>query len=344
MVERISNQRSNPFVLSVLLFLACIPSAGALLLNVYGWLSMRTAFLVLALPCGLVLLWIGWLRRGDFWKGLSETIQLGFFAGVVSTLAYDIVRIPFHLAGLRVFAPINIYGVWLADASASTPYTYLLGWSYHFYNGIAFAIMYALFMRGRSIAWAVAWGLLLETIAIYAPTGPIFGVYGNSPAIIIAYLGHVAYGLPLGYLVKHWEIGCSWMERINEPFKRGLAGALAIVLLSSLLAPAINVWWPREPATMTIEGKLLKPDYARIHISDTLRFLNSESEPKTVIVKSDGREFILEPGASEGCAFAAPGIYQVYVASASRSISSFALVEPIHEASLSRDSTTHNHE
>lgn len=301
-------------------------------------MAMRNAFLLLALPCGAALLACGYRYPRRWCQGLGGTLALGCFAGVVSTCAYDLARVPFHAAGLRVFDPVLVYGIWIADASASSWHTTALGWCYHFYNGISFAIMYALFMRGRSIVWAILWGLLLETIALYSPAGPIFGVYGNSPAIIVAYLGHVAYGLPLGYLVKHWDHGTEWLQRLAPVLRHGTVTALSVVLLSAV--------WPAHqspdsvaadaPSLRVVADQRLSPDFLRLGSTEVaVSLMNDTDTARDVIIKQLAQTVTLAAGAQKSVKFPRTGIFQVFVATEGRTRSSLVIVEPV-EADVGR--------
>ncbi len=87
-------------------FLAAGTSDAALLAKVYGIASMRTATLAAVVPCSLALFGVwAWGRRGPP-GGIADRLAVGFVGGVLGTATYDLVRVPFHLAGQRIFAPI----------------------------------------------------------------------------------------------------------------------------------------------------------------------------------------------------------------------------------------------
>src|SRR5512132_1905850 len=104
-------------------FLLCATSVGALLAKVYGVAPMHLAALVAALPAtvALALIWVAASRakRTD----LADALAIGLVAGLAATLGYDIARVPFHLAGQRIFAPIAAFGVWVLDADRSSRFT-----------------------------------------------------------------------------------------------------------------------------------------------------------------------------------------------------------------------------
>ena len=208
---------------------ACVASAAsmaALLAKLFGLVSMRSAGLGVALPCSLLLIgiWVWAQRCGK--KNLATDLAIGFVAGALATIAYDLFRMPFQLTGQRIFTPISAFGMWLANAQRSSRITELVGWTYHYSNGITLGVMYALFMRGRHWAWAVVWACGLETAAIISPFGTVFRLRGNFPGITIAYLGHVAYGVPLGWLVWKWRATRDWLATVPAPLWQ--LGALVV--------------------------------------------------------------------------------------------------------------------
>lgn len=330
-------QMAEDFWLRVACFLACIPSGGALLAKVFGIASLQSVTVFLFVPCAVFLIgvwaWSG--RNGQDY--LQQALTIGFWGGLLGTLAYDAIRIPFLvLLGQRVFAPISVYGIWALDAGISSRLTEVVGWGYHFSNGITFGIMYALFMRGRYWLWAILWAFLLETIAILSPFSQIFNLTGNYSAIGIAYLGHVAYGLPLGWLVYKWDETLNWRNR--EPVFLRWAGPglafliMAFVVLSPLGRPS---WIARESravaGTLLVEGERLNPDWVRIDRGESVTVRNNENRDVVVVNKSRGTSLPLSAGVQEMMSFPNTGIYQIFVETEGQTRSSFVIVEPVED-------------
>lgn len=332
MVEQDSTKTSKtPWLgLQIFCFIACIPSLGALLAKLYGIASMQTITLGVALPgcIGLFFIWL-WAHKSNH-KELATTLAIGFASGMLATIAYDLIRVPFHLAGLRIFVPISTFGIWVADSNSSSRFTEVIGWVYHYSNGVTIAIMYVLFMRNRHWAWAILWACSLETLAIFCPFGRIFSLSGNYPAIGIAYLGHIAYGLPLGWLVYKWDITQNYLARIS-PLIKGLFILIAIVaMIGPLLAPeAVEKDSRAIDKTFRVEGLHLNPDFLRINQNGQIQVLNSEASQVSVILKDNMDPKTIEAGKSEVFSFPKPGIYQIYVKTQQRSRSSFIIVEPV---------------
>lgn len=321
----------------VLCVLACLPSGGALLAKVYGLASLQTVTRFVFVPCLIFLVFMWWWAGRTQRDTLSKGLTIGFWGGLLGTLAYDFIRIPFLvLLGQRVFAPISIYGVWLADAGASSQLTHALGWAYHFSNGITFGIMYALLMRRRHWAWAILWGLVLETIAILSPFAQIFNLAGNYGGIAIAYLGHVAYGLPLGWLVYKWDETGAWLNARPVWLRR------VAPLMVGLLAFLLVALWPAGLAkdgrqaenALIVEGTRLNPAYLRLASVGGIRVVNPAGEPAVTIVnRTNDTTLTLESGAETTLSFNQAGIYQLFVQTDGRTYSSLIIVEPVEDLS-----------
>jgi len=330
---RFKNESSSvDLALRILLFLACIPSGGALLAKVYGIGEMRPVTLFIFMPCAVFItaVWI-WAGRSGH-QELADRITFGFLGGLLGTFAYDLVRVPFLIAGQRVFAPITAYGVWIADAAMSSRFTAAAGWSYHFSNGITFGIMYALFMKRRHWITAVAWAFLLETIAIASPFSTIFSLKANYGALGIAYLGHVAYGLPLGWLTYRWDQTSSWLNS-TPLFLKVLAGLLCLAAIAGPMVSPGQVSRDRQAKTgeFRVSGSRLYPDWQRINKDESIRVFNPVVEPMTVTNKDAGQTVMIGAAGDVEFGFAQTGIHQFYVETGLRTHSSFVIVEPVEE-------------
>lgn len=312
-------------LLRCLCFLACIPSGGALLLKVWGVTSMAWGG-ALFLACLPVLIGTyAWAGPGGRDPELARALRLGAWGGLAGTLGYDLVRVPMHYLGYRVFAPISAYGVWLLEADRSTGWSEAMGWLYHFSNGLTFGVMYALWLGRRHWVWGLLWGLCLESIILSTPFARIFHMQGNYPAIAIAYGAHLAYGFPLGYLVKRWELGETRLVR--------QAALWAAVLVTAFIVGFIPEGRARDSRARAghflVEGPRLNPTWLRLPGPGMLRVANPGASNVTVWDNANRRELVVPGGQMENWRFDRPGIYQCYVKTGQRSISSFVIVEPV---------------
>ena len=218
-------------------FLLAGGSIAALLADLHGVASMHLMFLAVSVPAMVALAVLGCARRVP--TELRDIITVGALGGLVGTIGYDLARVPFAVTGQRVFAPIESYGLLIADASASSGWTSTLGWLFHFSNGVTFGIAYAALAARRHWGWGVLWGLLLETGAVIGPFAERYQLSGNEYAIGIAYLGHVFYGAPLGRIVQR-------MDRLNKAAKGPTPVLLAGLVL--VLLGWHQPWSTSEPA------------------------------------------------------------------------------------------------
>lgn len=90
-----------------------------------------------------------------------------------------------------------------------------LGWTYHFWNGAAFGIIFAVLLGRRSIVWAVAYAELIGIGFLLSPAVKSLGIgfMGlNMPSMpVTVLLAHLAYGLLLGVLCRRWIVEAGWL-------------------------------------------------------------------------------------------------------------------------------------
>lgn len=248
-----------------------------LLAWVYGLGSFAVWFWAVAAPALALLLWIGWAvsRPGAAHGQLHTILVAGTVGGLLGTVGYDLVRVPFVVGGLRVLAPIDSYGVLLLGAQTSSPLTGFAGWAYHFSNGIGFGIAYAAVALGRRWWWGIGWGLVLETATLVTPFADAYGLRGQYGTIAVAYAAHVPYGLAVGWA---GERGGALMGQLWEVSRRSTVYALAA------LVAVLGVWHrpfsagaggagASGAATTVVSGRFT-PEWVRVPVGGcvTIRF------------------------------------------------------------------------
>lgn len=259
-------------------------------------------FLALGAPAIVTLFAIGILvaRSGRFPR-LRTAMIVGVIGGLVGTIGYDLFRIPFAALGLRLFSPIESYGVLILGTDGSSPWTDLAGWAYHFSNGIGFGVFYAAVALGRRWWWGLLWAMVLETATILTPFASTYALAGKWDLITIAFAAHVFYGVPLGLIVQS---GPRFAEGFGELSPHAVTWTLA------LLAVVLIVWhrpWSassdRGP-TMVIEGRFV-PQWVRVAPEGCAAFKNNDSEA----YKVEG--VTLEPGRVRRICFEMAGVHRV---------------------------------
>ncbi len=150
-------------------------------------------------------------------RRLSNRVWAGILAGFAGTLGLEVVRATsFRLGGMPGDMP-RLLGVLLTDRFMYGPsmFSDILGWSYHFWNGISFAIIFAvLFGRPRMIgaliyAQVIGLGLLL---------GPVVKSFGigfmgkDMPAMpLTVVLAHLVFGILMGLVIRRRVVDEGWL-------------------------------------------------------------------------------------------------------------------------------------
>ncbi len=265
----------------VAFFLLSFTSIAALLTHLPGWVSMAVwGWVLLPLSAAAMIGLIVWGRK-DQDDEFLRCIWLGAVGGLIGTIGYDVFRVPFHYQGLNLLSPIRAYGMWLCGSSHSSFFTDAVGFTYHLSNGVTFGWIYALLFHKKSFWFAVAWGLVLETLAIVSPFGEVFGLRQYSNAVLLAYFAHVFYGWPLGVLCQDQPTGTSWIAQLFA--KHGLAIALFGSILVGVwfvsVRPGGNERW--SDLTVEVSSEVILPTWSDAPLGDQITVINpSDSEVK----------------------------------------------------------------
>lgn len=182
-----------------------VTSITSLLLYFFGITSLGQAVQWTLLPAVLFLgFFVGWRSRaGD--TELTNRIVAGLWAGVLATLAYDLVRVPISASGIPVFKAISYFGTLMLDEVRPSLSSEILGWSYHASNGMGFGLMYAVAVAAPRLWTALAWGLTLEAVMLLTPYVEVLG-YQASPVFLTMTIGsHLVYGATLWAALAIWE-------------------------------------------------------------------------------------------------------------------------------------------
>lgn len=218
-------------------------SIASLLLYFFGVSTfvMLSTVLISVEFAGLVALTLYAWRRN--WTEATRLLLGGLWAGCLATLAYDIVRIPIIHSGIPVFKAISYFGTVLLEVEHPTPTSELLGWTYHFSNGVSFALMYVALAASPGPITAVLWGLLLEGAMLLTPYAEVFGYQRDARFMAITIGSHAVYGYALWLGLRSFGAG----GKLLDP--RWIAvGLLAVPIGLSATAVDFNARFaPRIP-------------------------------------------------------------------------------------------------
>lgn len=274
-----------------------------LLVWVYGLAPFSTMTVAVALPAVLALFAIAFVASGSAsLQGLWTAIGCGVVGGLIGTLAYDLVRVPQTLVGLRPYVPIESYGVLALNAQVSSPLTTMTGWFMNFANGLGFGIAYSCLALGRRWYWAIPWAMFLESTTVVSPYAEIYGLAGKWDLIGMAYFAHLFYAYPLGRVV---EAGAAFMTALALVVRHAVPLALGAV------AVALVAWHhpfplPALDAPLMIREGQFAPYWVRLAPGDCVNVTNADAVEYR-IPQAQGAPAVAA-GATARLCFTKPGI------------------------------------
>ena len=209
----------------IIVFLLASTSIACLLGEMYQWWPMRIFTLAVFLPacCAIAAIALhDWLRDDG---RMCRIILVGAFAGFVAAISYDIFRLPFVFSnqwGLNSVVPaLPLFKVFpkfgamiLGTTDSTTLAAKVLGWIYHFSNGITFGVMYAMMVNGQwRRLWPVAivFALGLELAMLFTPYPAFFGIQVAATFVIVTLMAHAIFGVTMGRVsvgLEGWTAKC----------------------------------------------------------------------------------------------------------------------------------------
>ncbi len=199
----------------LVVFALASTSILSLLVEFYGLFSMRAFTFLVSLPALFGLLAWALYDREIGSQRLWRAIVVGSLAGLVAALTYDMFRLPFvfaHELGIERLVPqLKLFKVFprfgamvLGQAMEQSHYsalTQLVGWAYHFSNGLTFGIMYLALVgdaEKRHWAWAVLFAAGLELGMLFTPYAKFFGIALTTKFVVVTLAAHVVFGAMMG--------------------------------------------------------------------------------------------------------------------------------------------------
>ena len=187
-----------------------------------GLAPMSALGLGLVLPTAFLLCAVAGVAAWRGHRRLYNRLLAGAAAGFVATFGLEAVRgISFHVfEGMPGDLP-RLLGVLLMDRFMLGPSVLsdVVGWTYHFWNGASFGIIFAVLFPRRSILWALVYAQVIGIGFLLSPAVESLGIgfmgleMPSMPATVA--LSHLAYGLILGALCHRWVRDAGW--RLSSP-------------------------------------------------------------------------------------------------------------------------------
>jgi hypothetical protein len=197
-------------VVDVVVLVAMAGTSGAAIIShAFGPVGMRYAVPAIVLPSMIVLTGVAFLgkRRPDRFAIVTDRVVAGAVWGLLATFAYDAIRPVLVWIFDFTFDPYKampIFGSLILDRPTDDLASQLVGWGYHFWNGIGFGIMFAL-VRPRGPWWqGLIWGVALEGVMIAVYPEFLNAQVDDVGFLTTGFVGHAVWGIVLGWGLRRW--------------------------------------------------------------------------------------------------------------------------------------------
>jgi hypothetical protein len=208
----------------IIVFLLAATSIWSLLGEMYHLWPMRFFTLAVFAPaCGALIAFALY----DRWCGDGRAFQIifiGAIAGLLAAVAYDIFRLPFVFSknwgltgvipSLPLFKVFPQFGAMiLGQTDSGSLAANLIGWLYHFSNGVTFGVMYAVLVNGqwrRRWPVAIVFAVGLELAMLFTPYPATFGIRVTQTFVVVTLTAHLIFGLAMGLVSIRLE---KWMGK-----------------------------------------------------------------------------------------------------------------------------------
>lgn len=188
----------------VLAWVLASTSGAAILAYVFAGLPMTFTVYFVVLPTGLFLAGavLAGKRLHHRLHDLSTVVLAGAYWGLIGTLAYDTIRpILKWVIGFSYspFKAIPYFGFMMTGLPVSNAWAITIGWVYHFWNGISFAVMFAVLRPTGGPLPGLVWALALQVIMMITYPNFLLVRLADPGFLISGIVGHSVWGLVVGW-------------------------------------------------------------------------------------------------------------------------------------------------
>ncbi len=187
-------------------------SGAAVLAHTFGPVPMSFTVPFVVLPTTSVLVGLVLMRRRLYGRlhRFSLLLARGAIAGFGATLLYDAVR-PLIVTLLgSTFDPyraIPLFGTLITGLPGTDATALAAGWLYHFWNGTAFGMMFALARPAGGAAWGFVWAMVLQGLMMLAYPTLLQARLDDPGFMATGLIGHGIWGIALGTAIARWRQG-----------------------------------------------------------------------------------------------------------------------------------------
>ena len=233
-MSKVTQSRKPELGLTIIVIILSGVSASLLIFAPLDIIPYATFRDVAIIPSVIVIFAIGILARSKFPR-LTNRLFKGMAAGAIASFALEAIRIPGYMFAkwLPMDSMISLPGLLLTEKITSLAEikqvimqsgvamnlyhapldAFMAGALWHFWNGAAFGIIYALVIGKGRWWYGMIWAFIIEVVMMLAPylimmKGP-FGIeyMDGYNLFVITLIAHLAFGAVLGVLVQKWKKG-----------------------------------------------------------------------------------------------------------------------------------------
>lgn len=208
----------------LVVFILAATSIWSLLMEFFGWWTMRGFTVFASFPALMVLVGLALTDRTIGTQRLWRAVLVGALAGLVAAVAYDVFRLPFVYAdalgiqnwvpSLRLFKVFPMFGAMILGQPLEQPgyslVAQLVGWTYHFSNGLTFGVMYVAMIDDASrshLGWAILFAVGLELAMLFTPYPAFFHIPLSAKFVTVTLLAHLVFGVVMGRAtLRFWQL------------------------------------------------------------------------------------------------------------------------------------------
>lgn len=188
------------------LAMACT-SGLAIIAHTFAGISLRFAAGAIVLPSAVILTGIILLaqNRSARFHEFARLLSVGAAWGLIATVAYDAIR-PLLVAILQSdfdpYKAMGIFGQLATGRPQGDTVVTVVGWTYHFWNGISFGMMYALVRPLGGMLSGLIWALILQALMMIVYPSFLEARLADPGFLVSGIVGHGLWGLLLGWGVQ----------------------------------------------------------------------------------------------------------------------------------------------
>ena len=203
----------------LLVFVLSASSIWCLLADLYNLCSMQIFTVAILLPATAAMLAVALVDRSKGDGQLWRAAVVGAASGLIAAVAYDVFRLPFVFAHQlqisSIVPPLDLFKVFPRfgamifgqpiEQEVYPLITQLVGWAYHFSNGLTFGVMYMAMIGDsgrRSWLWAILLATGLEMAMLLTPYPRFFAIPVTAAFVVATFAAHFVFGIALGRAAK----------------------------------------------------------------------------------------------------------------------------------------------